>query len=379
MNRLTRQVIEKLHSAPCSPGLTLTCYVDLTVQDANIRPGIGAVKHAASLVKQTIPDNPEDCKEFEKNYNAVLKILDNPEYHGSAGIAIFSAIQRDLIEIIPLCTPIRSDLIYNREPYLVPLLQAYFLQQRQYLVLAFDNNQARLMMAGIDGIQPVKEWLSDVPQKQHSSGDRGGWSQPGIANHREALLHRYEQEIVDQLIKSQQAHPTIELILLGHEVATNQLKHRLPARLLDRVVQTCTSNQLESEHSLRKAIHDIIKNQNAVHTHALVDELKKRQTGKVGFAQGAADVLRAIDGGKLGPKGCLILGPDPKEDVLRCSSCRYLTLDDMQNCPRCGSDWKTGNLWEELLLRALRHDWNVVCIEHTATLANEGGIALLFD
>lgn len=379
MNRLTPQVIEQLHNATCSPGLILTCYADLSVQDGMHRPGIGVVKHAASLIKQSIPDNLKDQKEFEKNYDAVLKTLENPEFHHSSAIAIFSANQRDQFEIIPLGIPIRSDLIYHEEPYLVPLLQTFFLQQRRYLVLAFDNNHARLFLADFTGIQPVKEWQSDVPPKQHSSGERGGWSQPGIAHHREALLNRYEQEIVVQLTKSLQAYPTIELILLGHEVAVNQLKHRLPNPLRDRVVQTGTCNHLESETSLRKAIHELIKKQNGIDIKSRVDELKKRQGGTEGFAKGAGEVLQALDDGKLGQKGCLLLGPDPREAVVRCSSCRYLTLDNIQTCPRCGSGCKSCNLWEEFLLRALRHDWNVICIEHPDTLAGEGGVALLFD
>jgi len=379
MIKITRTMIEQLIKAPCSPGLMLSCYTDLTVQDGIHRPGIGVIKHAGSLIKQGIPDNLHDRKEFEKNYDSVLKTLENPEFLHSPGIAIFVARQHDQFQIIPLTIPVRSELVYSEEPYLVPLLKAYFEQQRQYLVLAFDNNLARLYHADLAGIQVMNDWHSDVPQKQHSSGDRGGWSQPGITHHREELLNRFEQEIIKQLVKSQQLHPQIELILLGHEVAMNQLKHRLPELLCDRVVHTGTCNHLDSETSLRKAIHEVIKKQNAIHSKSQADELNKRQSSKAGFAAGAADVLTAMDSGKIRQKGCLLIGPDSREVVLRCSSCRHLTIDDIQKCPHCGSGCKSCNLWEELLLRALRHDWKVTCIERPETLADEGGVALLFD
>lgn len=379
MHTLTRNVIEKLHNAPCTPGMMLTCYCDLTVQGASERPGIGAVKHAASLIKQSIPENMPERNAFEKNYRSIVSMLESHEQIRSQGIAIFAAGQRNQYEVIPIGFPVRSELIYSQDPYLVPLLQAYFTQQQQSLVLVFDNDTARLYLADLAEIQLLKDWQSEVPAKQHSSGERGGWSQPGIAHRREEMLERFRKELLDELNRTLQAHPAADLILLSHEVEVNQLVNHLPPVLKERIVHTGTCAKLEAEIPLRTTIHEIVKKQITQHAQSLLAELKKRQDAKAGFAIGAADVLVALDSGKLNQKGCLLLGNDPKEDAYLCTSCRCLALEETKKCPKCGSAWKSCSLWEELLLRALRHNWNVVSMASSQLPSKAEGVALVFD
>lgn len=379
MHALPRQAIDQLLSFTDTPGLMLSCYVNLTVQEASERPGIIEVKHAASLLKQSIPESSPDRKEYEQNLNEIIKTLADSDLLTHPALAIFTAKQRGQFVTIPLGMSIRSELIYSESPYLVPLLQCYFAQQRQYLALAFDNEQAYLFLAHVGGVRLLRHWHSDVPSKQHSSGERGGWSQPNIASRREEMLARHQKEMIEGLSKALLEHPQARIILLGHEVELTQLKNKLPAHLGDHVVHTCVSNKLDSEKLQSKAILESVRTQNVLHAQSLLDELKKRQTLKTGCAYGAADVLAALDAGKLTQKGSLLLGPDPKEDALLCTSCRHLALDEVKQCPRCGSRCKMCNLWEELLLRALRHQWNVIPLDGPEPMTKPGFIALFMD
>ena len=48
-------------------------------------------------------------------------------------------------------------------------------------------------------------------------------------------------------------------------------------------------------------------------------------------------------------------------------------------CPRCGAVCVEANLWEELLLLALRHEVEVACPEPDSTLALGGGVAAVLS
>jgi peptide subunit release factor 1 (eRF1) len=98
----------------------------------------------------------------------------------------------------------------------------------------------------------------------------------------------------------------------------------------------------------------------------------------IGAAVGAEEVMKAIDAGRVSRHSRLLLGPDPREVVWRCSACRFLSLESCEKCGRCGGECKESNLWEELLLRAMRHGWNVEAVESN-TLGRLAGVALLSD
>ncbi|HQR05210.1 MAG TPA: hypothetical protein PLN21_00210 [Gemmatales bacterium] len=379
MHTLSRDTIKQLVELSHSPGLMLSCYVNLKVQGASERPGILKIKHAASLLKQSIPESLSERTEFEQNMNRIIKALDDPSLHNNHAIAIFTAKQRDQFMIVPLGMPILTELVNSDRPYLVPLLQCHFAQQREYLGLTFDNDQARIFLANAGTVKLLKHWHSDVPTKQHSSGDRGAWSQSNIASRREEMLDRHQKEMIDGFSKALQEHPQAGILLLGHEVEVTQLKNKLPPHLSGRLVHTGVCNNMDSEKSQSKTILEIVRKQNVLHAQSLLKELKRRQSLKTSCAVGPADVLAALDTGRLTQKGSLLLGPDPKEDAFLCTSCRHLALDEVKQCPRCGSGCKSCNLWEEILLRAFRHQWNVVPVDGSEGLTKSGFIAMLLE
>jgi hypothetical protein len=158
----------------------------------------------------------------------------------------------------------------------------------------------------------------------------------------------------------------------------HQLRNRLPESLRQRICVMQSCDDLDSRPVVEKTISKIVKEEKAHFPQTLLSKLRDRQQNKSGFALGARDVLAAIDSGQLTQKDYLLFGPDPRETVQKCVSCRYLTLDDQAACPRCGSPCKLSNLWEELLLRAFRHHWRVACFDSADFLSEEESIAILF-
>jgi hypothetical protein len=88
-------------------------------------------------------------------------------------------------------------------------------------------------------------------------------------------------------------------------------------------------------------------------------------------------VIEAIKKGRVGPRGhgYLVFGPDRREVVARCTTCRSLWIEVGGTCPRCQSPCVEGNLWEELLLLALRHEVTAHFVREDPELARCGGVA----
>jgi hypothetical protein len=88
-------------------------------------------------------------------------------------------------------------------------------------------------------------------------------------------------------------------------------------------------------------------------------------------------VVEALQRGRVGPRGhgYLILGPDPREAVARCTACRSLFVEMPAACPRCQAPCVDASLWEEILLLALRHDVAAHCLKASEPLARCGGVA----
>jgi hypothetical protein len=97
---------------------------------------------------------------------------------------------------------------------------------------------------------------------------------------------------------------------------------------------------------------------------------------RAGIATGPRAVIEAVQTGRVGPDGhgYLVLGPDQREACGRCLACRTLSADPTGPCPKCQASCAPGNLWEELLLLALRHRLAVRFMMDPQRLRPYGGL-----
>jgi hypothetical protein len=166
------------------------------------------------------------------------------------------------------------------------------------------------------------------------------------------------------------------LILLGPRTETEHVRKELPDQLAAQVAcelpESWYERAAEITASVVAAATQVFAADEAKAVHGLWDRLADNKS----VATGARDVLAALQNGRIGPAGhgYLAMGPDPRETVGRCTRCRSLAFDAPKACPRCQAPCAAGNLWEEMLLMALRHDVNVHEVHDVARLAPYGGI-----
>jgi protein required for attachment to host cells len=288
---------------------------------------------------------------------------------------VFSSTRRGLFRSVPLDAPVPAELVYDRSPYLVPLLAAA-LRRREYLAVHTDSHRARLYAATPGGGRLIEELDAEVPRKQHSAGERWGLGQATIARHHDEAVHHYVKELAHRLERAWAGGAYAGLLLFGPPPTLEHVRKALPARLRARVEretpEAWSDRPAEVEAAVREATLRVCAQDEARGLEGLWDRLA---TGRA-VAIGPAAALDALQGGQLQPggHGYLVLGPDPRETVGRCTRCHALVIDAPPACPRCQRACRLASLWEEVLLMALRHGVAVRFVDDPEKLAPYGGI-----
>jgi peptide subunit release factor 1 (eRF1) len=376
MATVTWKQIEPLLDQFEGGGPMVSCYADLSVERGFQSRWQGPLKAAADRIKKDLDGDHRSWHDCQQNLDAIRAALEAPEARSAKGMAVFSAGRRGFFRSFPLDVPVENALVVHKSPYLVPLLQA-LLEQRAYLVVHADTHRARQYAAGPGGLWLLDEMDEDVPRKQHSSGQRWGMEQATIARHRDERISHYEKELAGRVQRLWDADAFRGMILLGEHEVAEQVRARLPARLAAQVVGEAACAWTDPPHEFDERVCRLVREAAAAQERRCVEQFRSRAEEDYGVAAGAAEVLSALQQGQLGPRGhgYLLMGPDLREAVARCTACRWLSVDMPTSCPRCGAPCAESNLWEEVLLFALRHDIAVHFLRDSAALGDRAGIA----
>jgi peptide subunit release factor 1 (eRF1) len=377
MSHLPRE-LQPLLDQFTGEGLVVSCYVDLSPPPGVALSWPGPFTAKAAAVQTMLADNSRDREQFEQDYTAIGRVVTAPEARRNRGIAVFAAGQRGFLQSFPLDVPVENELVVHQAPYLVPLLEV-LCSRRTYLAVWTDTHRGRLYAAAPGGVRLLHEVQEDVPSRQHSAGQRWGKEQATIARHRDDRILHYQKELVQTIDKTWTTETFHGIALLGAHELLEHVRKQLPQRLADHVVYegplAWTPDAQASADSLRKVATEVRR----VEEERVVQRLESGVQRGLPIAVGAHDVLNAVQTSKIGRRGhgCVILGPDPREAVSRCTVCRSLFFDMPATCSRCQAACSDANLWEELILMALRHDIVVHCVKKSNVMQGLGGFAAI--
>jgi len=357
-------------------GLMVSCYADLSPAPGSSGCWPGPFKAKAAAIKKMLGDDTRAWQQFERNFQAIGRVLEAPESRHARGITVFAALQRGFFQSYALDVPVENELVVHEAPYLVPLLHA-LCRQREYLVVLTDTHRARLYAATPGGVRLLQEIEEAVPSRQHSAGERWGKQQATIARHREDRILHYQKELVKFVEKAWAEHPFQGLVLLGEHEGVEHFRKRLPPRLRVQVVHESPHHWSEKPLEIEGEIRAVLTGTLKACEDQLLDDLKQRFQEGYGVAVGPGEVIEAVEKGRVGPlgHGYLVFGPDPREVVARCTACRSLWIEVPETCLRCQAPCVEASLWEEMLLLALRHGLVAHFVRKDPELARRGGVA----
>jgi peptide subunit release factor 1 (eRF1) len=375
MAEITMADVQPLLQQFSGEGLLVSCYADLSGPEGFMARWEEHLKAEGDRVKAMLADDHRAWRQCERDLAAIRRVIGPAVSQGARGMAVFSASQRDFFRSFPLEVPVENQVVVHGSPYLVPLLEV-FCRQHDDLVVHTDTHRGRLFAARTGALRLLHEIQEDVPRKQHSVGERWGKEQATIARHREDRIQHYHADLANLVEKTWADHPFQGLILLGEHEVVEHFRKRLPPRLEAQVVleapQAWTEEPLAIQDKVQAAVAEVERTREGRLLGRLNDLL--REGGAV--AKGPQAVVEALQGGRLGPHGhgYLLAGRDPREAAGKCTSCRTLWVDMPSTCPRCQFPCVSANLWEEVLLLALRRDITVHCVKADVPLAAHGGM-----
>jgi len=350
----------------------VSCYADLSAARTKTEPWPGPFHAQVIAARARLADAPESLELLETDLrNVSVKLAEAPPQ--ARGVAIFSAAERGLTLSVALGTAVSDAMVIEPMPYLTPLLQA-LCRRRDYLVVLTDSHRGRLYEAVAGGLRMMEEVQEELPRRRRSTG--AGWgSQSAINRQREEHIFHYRKRLLGLIEKAWAAHAYRGLVFMGNHEATEHLRKELPPRLAEHVVHECTHPWTErlSAEALRAVLAGVEQDE----VLRVLEELGERLLQGYAVAAGPHGVLEALQKGRIGPRGHghLVLGPDTHASVARCTTCRMLSADMPDDCPRCGDPCVVASLWEEVILLALRHDITVYCVGPNEFLERYGGLA----
>lgn len=356
-------------------GEVLSCYTDLAGADGFRRHWHAPLEMSAENIRRKIGQNETARSYFDRNLAAIRSAIKAADSSDGRWLGVFAAKQREFFQAVPLEMPVDSVLVTDQSPYLVPLLSAIH-RHREYLAVHSDTHRARLYSATPGKIGLIDELSADVPARQHSSGEMWGQSQATIARHREDAILHFRKDIVFSIERAWAQQRLAGLVLVGAHPALEHLRQALPGRLGARVVQEMPESWYEQPAAFAAKLQETVLQTLKEDETSAIEDVWDRLASNRAVVTGATAVLAALQTGKIGADGhgYLVLGPDPRETVGRCTSCNVLADGSPSTCPRCQSPCAMGNLWEELLLMALRHHVRAYFVDDSKKLAPYGGL-----
>jgi hypothetical protein len=357
------------------PGRVLSCYADLAAADGFRPAWHGPLAAEADVTWKELPEVDPVRAEFHCDLGAVRAELEAPAGPLARWRAVFSAGRRGFFLSVPLDTPVRAELTYDRSPYLVPLLAAA-LRRREYLAVHTDSHQGRLYAATPGGVRLLDEVESDVPKKQHSAGERWGLGQATIAHHHDEAVRHHVKALAHRIERAWAEGSYAGLLLFGPHPMLEHVRKGLPPRLRTRVERATPEAWADKPAEVEAAIQDAAMRVFAQDEARDLDGFWDRLATGRAVAIGPTAVLDVLQGGQLGPAGhgYLVLGPDSRETVGRCTRCHALAADAPPACPRCQAPCRLASFWEEVLLMALRHGIAVHFVDDPEKLTPYGGM-----
>ena len=372
MAKLTHENIQVLLDQPKGRGMIVSCYADTSVAEGFRRHWRWPFKTAVSRIKQLLADDHQARLEFGRNIVAIRRVLRAARARQSPGVAVFSSVARGLLVDLDLETPVRDRLVADEEAYLVPLLELLH-RQRTYLVVACDSHQARLYSATANHARQLAQWDESIPQHQHSAGQRWGYSQATIDRHRRDHILHFQKELADAIAEAWRSGTFAGVILLGQHPTLAALRGLLRASVSAAVVHEAPLTTF-TEQSAREASAAALAGACKTHDERLREEVARRLNEGYLVATGPAEVLHALGAGRALR---LVLGPDQGLPAARCENCRSVFVGPHAECPYCRGACVKTNLWQEILLLALRHGVVTDFVESDGRLASLGNVAVL--
>jgi peptide chain release factor subunit 1 len=359
-------------------GMVVSCYADTSVS-SGVRPRWREpLKNEVKRIEETLSGDPVGRAAFHRNIAAIESELSSRRPASARGMAVFAASERDLLQAFVLASAVPDRLVVDEEPYLVPLLELLH-RQRRYLVVHTDTHRGRLYTAVPGAVHVIADIAEPVPKRHRAGGQLWGKEQATIDRHREDHVLRYLKELAREIARAWPEERYDGIVLLGEHAVLEELRAQLPDRLRPSIVGEAAHAWIGRQVPLLEKIEGIRAEAVRGHERRLLDDIKRRLLERHLIAVGPQAVVDAIENDRIGYAGCVVMESDRGEIASRCTGCRKLFAQAVDDCSSCHARCEKTNLWQAIALTAARQHVTVHFVEPGHGLEKHGGVVALLE
>ena len=359
-------------------GMVVSCYADTSVS-AGVRPlWREHLKNEVKRIDEALPDDPAARTAFHGNIAAIESVLSSRRPVSAHGMAVFAASQRNLLHAYALTSVVPNRLVVNEEPYLVPLLELLH-RQRRYLVVHTDTHRGRLYTAVPGGVQLIEEIDEPVPKRHRAAGELWGKQQATIARHREEHVMHYLNGLAREVQRAWPEERYDGIVLLGEHEVLEKLRAYLSEEVGASVVGEAPHAWVGRQTPLVAKVGSIHASALREQARTLFEDIKRRLMEDHHIATGPQAVIDAIDNDQIGYSGCIVMESDRGEAASRCTGCRKLFAQAVDDCPACHAKCEKTSLWQAITLLAAHKHVTVHFVEPGHGLEKRAGVVALLE
>jgi peptide chain release factor subunit 1 len=324
----------------------------------------------------------EEAAAFAETVGRINDFLENEADDAANGIAVFASLGGDFFETAQLDTAFSENLMvmFDR-PHIFPLVRLIE-QNPKYCVVWADTNHADIYIFGGENTLNVEtETNAKVEEIQNTVTNRsqvGGWSQARYQRHVENFHLQHAKETVEEVEKLMRDQKIEHLILCGDETGVIPiLKEQFSKATEEALVSTLNLSKYDSEGEIRDAAREAMKIENAVRDKEKVERMFGAAKAAAGLGTtGVEKTLEALSNGQVeellisADFGAIQYSPKKVKKVLK----NYAPGDDNSSSDELPEVRETGQVADELLVRALNSAAKIIFIEDESMLQEAGGV-----
>lgn len=295
------------------------------------------------------------------------------------GVVVFSCQDTGFWRSYSLAVPVPSYAYVAHRPFIKPLtdvLDAY----GRYGVILVESEGSRMFLFNLGELVEATGTLGEaVRRTKHGgasgvAGMRGGMT-PTAARRGEAAVLRNLKQVAEETEAFCDHHGCRRLVVGGTEANVSQFLDVLPKAMQGKIVGTFT------------VAPDAPVAEVQAHSMELIEEVAKEREGELvgeaiagsargsGGVVGLADTLAALQEHRA---GTLLVAAGYEASGYRCQSCRYVMIDERDECPLCGSVVEqVDDLVETMTHRALEQGVDVEIVRGNQELEEAGSVGAL--
>jgi len=304
----------------------------------------------------------------QEDRRRVERFLDFEHDWQAKGVAAFSCQESDFWRVYPVAVPLASTAFIGEQPNIKPL--ATLLDEyKPYAVALVGRDRARFFVIRLGEIVEYEVMADKELPGRHK---QGGWAAQRYQRHVDDHALHNLREAAELTARFCQDSECQRLILGGTEQNTSLFREMLP-KSIQRSVAGEIPLDIEASASevLLRSSHMFLTVEREREAERIEAMMSAASAGGRGVT-GLADTLAAAQEGRV---QTLIMLARYAAPAYRCSGCGYLTVQPMEECPFCGSEFEEiADAVNLIVHRVVEDGGQVEVVPDSEALKQAGGI-----